>query len=83
MRRFHKAAVATVIISSVSFMGICPATAAVAQGPHGGGCRSHDLNIDILGQVGILNGLGGNLINGEGDPGAQVTDIGSDCDDDH
>lgn len=76
MRRFQKAAVATVIISSVSFMGIGPATAAA----QGGGCRSHDLNIDILGQVGILNGLGANLINGEGSPGAQVTDIGSDCD---
>ncbi|MFJ4469175.1 hypothetical protein ACIP2X_17005 [Streptomyces sp. NPDC089424] len=82
MRRFHKAAVATVIISSVGFMGVGPATAVEAKGPHGGGCRSHDLNIDILGQVGILNGLGGNLINGEGSPGAQFTDIGSDCDDD-
>ncbi|MGW1542268.1 hypothetical protein ACWCPM_18875 [Streptomyces sp. NPDC002309] len=79
MRRFHKAAVATVIISSLGFLGVGTATAAAAQGPHGGGCRSHDLNIDILGQVGILNGLGSNLINGEGSPGAQFTDIGSEC----
>ncbi|AYN41269.1 hypothetical protein D9753_22960 [Streptomyces dangxiongensis] len=40
-------------------------------------CRSHDLNVDVLGEVGILNGLLGNALNGEGNPGAQATDIGS------
>jgi len=40
-------------------------------------CRSHDLNLDVLGEVGILNGLLGNGLNGEGNPGAQATDIGS------
>ncbi|MGW9061147.1 hypothetical protein ACWGPH_31495, partial [Streptomyces sp. NPDC055733] len=40
-------------------------------------CGSHDNNIDILGQVGIGNGLGGNLLNGEGNPGAQKTSLGS------
>ncbi|EPD57110.1 MULTISPECIES: hypothetical protein [Streptomyces] len=40
-------------------------------------CRSHDANVDVLGQVGILNGLGGNLLNGEGNAGAQETSLGS------
>ncbi|MER5943739.1 hypothetical protein ABT121_41355 [Streptomyces sp. NPDC001928] len=40
-------------------------------------CRSHDANVDVLGQVGIANGLGGNLLNGEGNPGAQETSLGS------
>ncbi|MEV6763900.1 hypothetical protein AB0N16_25345 [Streptomyces sp. NPDC051105] len=80
MNSFRKVAVAAAIISSVSVVGIIPANAQAAQHMGGGGgCKSHDLNIDILGEVGILNGLGGNLINGEGSPGAQVTDFGSDC----
>ncbi|MFI9051940.1 hypothetical protein [Streptomyces sp. NPDC053427] len=40
-------------------------------------CRSHDLNIDVLGEVGALNGLLGNALNGEGAPGAQSTRLGS------
>ncbi|MFF4606045.1 hypothetical protein ACFY12_25300 [Streptomyces sp. NPDC001339] len=40
-------------------------------------CRSHDMNIDILGQVGILNGLLGNALNGEGHSGGQHTKQGS------
>jgi hypothetical protein len=79
MRKLHKAAVAVAIISGFSFMGTGPATAQAAGGSHGGGCKSHDLNIDILGEVNLLGGLAGNLINGEGSPGAQSTDIGSDC----
>ncbi|MEU2624762.1 hypothetical protein ABZ642_42760 [Streptomyces sp. NPDC007157] len=82
MNSFRKVAVAAAIISGVSLVAISPANAQAAQsmrGGGGGGCKSHDLNLDILGEVGILNGLGGNLINGEGSPGAQVTDIGSDC----
>ncbi|MFI9614558.1 hypothetical protein ACIHCM_23325 [Streptomyces sp. NPDC052023] len=78
MRRIRTVAVATAVIAGVGFMGI-PATAQASEGGHGGGCRSHDMNIDILGQVGILNGLGANLVNGEGSPGAQFTDIGSEC----
>jgi hypothetical protein len=79
VRKLHKAAVAVAIITGFSLVGAGPATAQAAGGTHGGGCKSHDLNIDILGEVGILNGLGGNLLNGEGSPGAQSTDIGSDC----
>ncbi|MER7838274.1 hypothetical protein ABTY98_20870 [Streptomyces sp. NPDC096040] len=80
MNSFRKVAVAAAIISGVSFVAISPANAQAAERMQGGGCRSHDLNIDILGEVGILNGLGGDLINGEGGPGGQFTDIGSDCD---
>lgn len=40
-------------------------------------CRSHDLNVDVLGEVGIADGLGGNLLNGEGSPGQQLTHMGS------
>jgi hypothetical protein len=80
MRKLHKVAVAAAAIGVVGFIGTGPATAQPAVGMGGGGgCKSHDLNIDILGEVGILNGLGGNLVNGEGSPGAQITDIGSDC----
>ncbi|MFG3201096.1 hypothetical protein [Streptomyces sp. NPDC048192] len=79
MRKLGKAAVAAAVIGGVSLMGVGPASAAAPSGGHGGGCRSHDFNIDILGEVGIANGLGGNLLNGEGSPGAQITDIGSDC----
>ncbi|MEU7642240.1 MULTISPECIES: hypothetical protein [unclassified Streptomyces] len=41
-------------------------------------CRSHDLNIDILGAVGALDGALGNALNGEGSAGAQQTKLGSD-----
>ncbi|GHI40671.1 hypothetical protein [Streptomyces violascens] len=40
-------------------------------------CRSHDLNIDILGSVGLLNGVLGGALNGEGNAGAQETKLGS------
>ncbi|MFE3180989.1 hypothetical protein ACFXKR_08825 [Streptomyces violascens] len=40
-------------------------------------CRSHDLNIDILGSVGVLNGVLGGALNGEGNAGAQQSKLGS------
>ncbi|WEB38161.1 hypothetical protein MOV08_01775 [Streptomyces yunnanensis] len=46
----------------------------VSQGTQ---CRSHDLNIDILGAVGVLDGALGNALNGEGAAGAQETKLGS------
>ncbi|MER6026589.1 hypothetical protein [Streptomyces sp. NPDC001851] len=73
MRKLPKAAAAAAVIASVSFIATGPATAAPARGAvmhRGGGC------VDILGEVGVLNGLAGNLLNGEGDPGAQFTDCG-------
>ncbi|MEV7239698.1 hypothetical protein ACWDXT_11060 [Streptomyces sp. NPDC003236] len=79
MRKLRTAVAAAAIIGGVGFMGAAPATALPMGGGHGGGCRSHDFNLDILGEVGVLNGLGANLINGEGSPGGQFTDIGSDC----
>ncbi|MFI6687102.1 hypothetical protein [Streptomyces sp. NPDC050485] len=82
MRKLHKAAVAAAILGSMSFIATGTATAQSADGRHeghGGYCRSHDLNVDILGQVGLLNGLLGNALNGEGNPGAQFDGVGSEC----
>ncbi|MFF4254096.1 hypothetical protein ACFY1L_23110 [Streptomyces sp. NPDC001663] len=84
----HKLRNAAVLVAALSSVGLLSAGAAHAGGGKGddGGrfsvlqssnCRSHDTNVDVLGQVGILNGLGGNLLNGEGNPGAQETSIGS------
>jgi hypothetical protein len=36
------------------------------------------MNIDVLGSVGALNGVLGNALNGEGNPGAQDHHLGSD-----
>ncbi|WP_405871248.1 MULTISPECIES: hypothetical protein [unclassified Streptomyces] len=79
MRKLPKAAVAAAILGIFSLIGTGTASAQSVEVVHGGGggCKSHDMNIDILGQVGILNGLGGNLLNGEGNPGAQVAPVGS------
>lgn len=40
-------------------------------------CRSHDMNLNVLGEVGLLNGVLGNALNGEGSPGKQGTHQGS------
>ncbi|AOR34058.1 hypothetical protein BFF78_26080 [Streptomyces fodineus] len=83
MHKLHKAAVMVAALGSVGFLA---SGTAYAGGEGGGGgahvaqssnCRSHDLNVDVLGEVGILNGVLGNALNGEGDPGAQDTHIGS------
>ncbi|OEJ22811.1 hypothetical protein AR457_36765 [Streptomyces agglomeratus] len=86
MRKLRSVAVVVAALGSIGFMG---STAHADQGGRGGGddkfnitqstqCKSHDLNLDILGQVGVLNGLLGNALNGEGNPGAQSTHLGSD-----
>ncbi|MGW7523340.1 hypothetical protein [Streptomyces sp. NPDC054783] len=71
MRKLSKAAVAAAVVASVSFIATGTATAAAtaqaAVVPRGG-C------VDILGEVGIANGVLGNLLNGEGNPGAQFTE---------
>lgn len=51
-------------------------------GPHIGvhqnvKCKSHDLNVGILSNLSLLNGLGGNLANGEGHPGLTKQHQGS------
>ncbi|WP_369174353.1 hypothetical protein AB5J49_43255 [Streptomyces sp. R28] len=87
MHKLRKAAVLVVTLGSVGLLGSGTATA--DQGGHGGkdggkfsvlqssSCKSHDLNLDVLGQVGILNGLLGNALNGEGNAGGQDKHIGS------
>ncbi|MGW2644163.1 hypothetical protein ACWC2T_04415 [Streptomyces sp. NPDC001393] len=79
MRQLSKAAAAAAVIASVSFIATgtattaaTAATTATARGAvtHRGGGEC----IDILGEVGIANGIAGNLLNGEGNPGAQFTD---------
>ncbi|MBY8339980.1 hypothetical protein LXH13_22505 [Streptomyces spinosirectus] len=94
MHKLRKAAVLVAAISSVGLLGAGAAQADQGGWGSGGEdghrgtssfsvlqsttCRSHDANVDVLGQVGILNGLGGNLLNGEGNAGAQQTSLGSD-----
>ncbi|GGX47835.1 hypothetical protein [Streptomyces noursei] len=92
MRKLQQAAVMMAILGSVSLLGA--GTAYADGGRHGGkedsgfaikqgsSCRSHDENVDVLGEVGILNGVLGNALGGEGSPGAQSTKMGSDmgCD---
>ncbi|MER6570244.1 hypothetical protein ABT288_29650 [Streptomyces sp. NPDC001093] len=84
MHKLHKAAV---LVAALGSVGLLASGTAYAGGQGGGGggssvlqssnCKSHDLNVDVLGEVGILNGVLGNALNGEGDPGAQDTHIGS------
>ncbi|MFJ9420213.1 hypothetical protein ACIRPT_39595 [Streptomyces sp. NPDC101227] len=87
MRKLRKAAVVAAVLGSVGLLGA--GTAHAEGGKYGGGkdgnfnikqgssCRSHDTNVDVLGEVGIANGLLGNLLGGEGSPGAQSTTMGS------
>ncbi|MEV7318979.1 hypothetical protein [Streptomyces sp. NPDC093970] len=86
MRKLRNVAVLVAAIGSIGLVG---GTAHAGDGGRGGehgdkfnitqssNCKSHDLNLDVLGEVGLLNGLLGNALNGEGNPGAQATDIGS------
>ncbi|MFH0519215.1 hypothetical protein ACHBTE_18845 [Streptomyces sp. M41] len=87
----HKLRKAAVLVAALGSVGLLSAGTATAQGldGHGGkggdkvsvlqssNCKSHDLNLDVLGQVGILNGLLGNGLNGEGTAGSQATHLGS------
>ncbi|MFI9050570.1 hypothetical protein [Streptomyces sp. NPDC053427] len=74
MRKLRKVAVVAAVLGSVSFLGAGTANAA---GGGGGGCGAHVLDVNVLGEVGILNGLLGNALNGEGAPGGQITGMGS------
>ncbi|MFI7406458.1 hypothetical protein ACIBW9_39345 [Streptomyces sp. NPDC049541] len=82
MRKLHKAVVLAVALGGVGLLSAGTATADGGDG-HGGNvlqsahCRSHDLNVDVLGQVGVLNGALGNALNGEGNAGGQNSHIGS------
>jgi hypothetical protein len=79
MRKIQKAAVVAAMLGSIGFAGAGTAVA------YDGGvdvtqlnaCKSHDLNIAALNNIGVLNGLAGNALGGEGAPGAQSFDQGS------
>ncbi|MFJ6751492.1 hypothetical protein ACIQNI_25395 [Streptomyces sp. NPDC091266] len=76
MRKLRKAAVVTAaVLGTVGFLGAGAGTASANGG--GGYCKSHDFDINVL-NVALANGLAGNLLNGEGNPGAQVNRVGSD-----
>lgn len=86
MRKLRTAAVLMAVLGNVGLLGAGVAHADQGWGRGDGSglnisqsttCQSHDSNIDILGEVGIANGLGGNLLNGEGTPGGQQTSLGS------
>ncbi|MEU1466449.1 hypothetical protein ABZ467_38885 [Streptomyces sp. NPDC005727] len=85
MRKLRATTLLIATIASAGFFGAGAAHAGEGWGKGGDEfniqqttkCRSHDLNADILGNVGIADGLGGNLANGEGNPGAQQTSNGS------
>ncbi|MFJ9818484.1 hypothetical protein ACIRU3_25135 [Streptomyces sp. NPDC101151] len=86
MHKLRNAAVLVAALGSVGLMTAGTANAAGFRGGDKGGdwgvqqssnCKSHDLNLDILGEVGLINGALGSALNGEGDPGAQNTHIGS------
>ncbi|MGW1373019.1 hypothetical protein ACWD6P_01905 [Streptomyces sp. NPDC002446] len=83
MRKLRRAAVVAAALGSIAILGAGTAHADGGKGgsrydiKQGSSCRSHDLNVDVLGEVGILNGLLGNALGGEGAPGAQDTKIGS------
>ncbi|MFG1805459.1 hypothetical protein [Streptomyces sp. NPDC049040] len=81
MRKFYQAAAVAAMLGSIGFIGMGTASASdggrdfvVSQSAK---CVSHDLNLDVLGEVGVLNGALGNALNGEGNPGAQATSLGS------
>ncbi|MFJ9849610.1 hypothetical protein [Streptomyces sp. NPDC101150] len=88
MRKLRKAAVVVAVLGTVGLLGAGTASADGGKysGEKGGqswnvkqgnSCRSHDLNVDVLGEVGVLNGVAANLLNGEGAAGSQHTPIGS------
>jgi len=86
MRKLRTAAVLVAALSTVGLVGAGTAQAHDGGGKGGEGkvsvlqssnCRSHDFNLDILGQVNLLGGALGNAFNGEGNAGAQDTHIGS------
>ncbi|KOV64999.1 hypothetical protein [Streptomyces sp. MMG1121] len=83
MRTFHKAVLAGAVIGSVCSFGGNTAFAHGEPGhdvdvTQGTECRSHDMNIEVLGNISALSSAAANLLNGEGNPGAQQSHLGSD-----
>ncbi|KPC59009.1 hypothetical protein [Streptomyces chattanoogensis] len=93
MRKLQKAAVMVAALGTIGLLGAGTAYAdggysggkgdkgekagSLYNIKQGSSCRSHDLNVDVLGEVGVLNGVLGNALGGEGAAGAQSTPIGS------
>ncbi|MDO0913856.1 MULTISPECIES: hypothetical protein [unclassified Streptomyces] len=84
MHKLQKVAFLGAVLGSVGSLGVGTAFAHGEAGAHdlditqGIECRSHDMNIDVLGSLGVLNGAVANALNGEGSPGAQPSHLGSD-----
>ncbi|WP_406200838.1 MULTISPECIES: hypothetical protein [unclassified Streptomyces] len=84
MRKLQKVALMGAVLGSVGSFGVGTAFAHGEGQAHdlditqGIECRSHDMNIDVLGSLGLINGALGNALNGEGSPGAQPSHLGSD-----
>ncbi|MFJ8538750.1 hypothetical protein [Streptomyces sp. NPDC093591] len=84
MHKLQKVAFLGAVLGSVGSLGMGTAFAHGEAGAHdlditqGIECRSHDMNIDVLGSLGVLNGAVANALNGEGSPGAQPSHLGSD-----
>ncbi|MDF3142673.1 MULTISPECIES: hypothetical protein [unclassified Streptomyces] len=84
MHKLQKVALLGAVLGSVGSFGVGTAFAHGEGGAHdlditqGIECRSHDMNIDVLGSLGVLNGAVANALNGEGSPGAQPSHLGSD-----
>nr|WSX78251.1 hypothetical protein OH826_33060 [Streptomyces sp. NBC_00899] len=84
MLKFYKAATVAAMLGTIGLLGVGTASAGdygqdfgkyeVSQSTK---CGSHDLNVDVLGEVGVLNGVLGNGLGGEGSPGAQSSKLGS------
>ncbi|WKX72498.1 hypothetical protein ACQUSR_10570 [Streptomyces sp. P1-3] len=84
MRKLQKAAVVVAMLGSVGFVGAGTA----AAGGHGpdidvkqhSSCKSHDLNVNVLGGINILGNLLGNLF-AEGENGNAYAKTGTsqDC----
>ncbi|MFF8949199.1 hypothetical protein ACF09I_10540 [Streptomyces sp. NPDC014940] len=85
MRKLRNVAVLVAALGSIGLVGGTAQAAGGKGGDHGDrfniqqstSCKSHDLNLDLLGNVGLLDGVLGNGLNGEGNPGAQNTHNGS------
>jgi hypothetical protein len=79
MRKLHKAAVVVAMVGATGFLGAGTAFA----GGHGidvdqkVNCKSHDLNVNVLGNISALNGVLGGALNGEGDNGESNQHVGS------
>jgi hypothetical protein len=84
MRKLQKVAVVAAMLAGMGFVGAGSAFA--DDGGHGGDefnvwqsnkCDQHNLDLNILGNVGLLDGVLGNGLNGKGDPGDQDNSTGS------